>query len=62
MYTVDITAAQRVYYDQLFKIADADGDGLIGLGDSAFFKKSGLPNNILGEVSFLCHFFFWFFM
>jgi hypothetical protein len=47
---VDITAAQRQYYEQLFKIADADGDGVIGLNDSAFFKKSGLPNAVLGEV------------
>jgi hypothetical protein len=54
--TVDIPAAQRLYYDQLFKIADADGDGMIGLNDSAFFKKSGLPNAVLGEVFYLCHF------
>eukprot|EP00026_Physarum_polycephalum_P000639 Phypoly_transcript_00640.p1 GENE.Phypoly_transcript_00640~~Phypoly_transcript_00640.p1 ORF type:complete len:1212 (+),score=296.22 Phypoly_transcript_00640:141-3776(+) len=47
---VDIPASQRLYYDQLFKIADADGDGVIGLNDSAFFKKSGLPNAVLGEV------------
>jgi hypothetical protein len=47
---VDIPASQRLYYDQLFKIADADGDGVIGVSDSAFFKKSGLPNAVLGEV------------
>lgn len=52
---MDITAAQRQYYEQLFKIADADGDGVIGLNDSAFFKKSGLSNAVLGEVFILCH-------
>lgn len=51
-YTVDFPAAQRLYYDQLFKIADADGDSFIGVNDSAFFRKSGLPNTVLGEVFF----------
>lgn len=49
----------RAYYDQLFKIADADGDGVIGVNDSAFFRKSNLPNQVLGEVFILfffhCH-------
>jgi hypothetical protein len=54
---VDLPAAQRLYYAQLFKIADADGDGVIGLNDSAFFRKSNLPNTVLGEVIFIyCHF------
>ena len=47
---MDIPAGQRSYYEQLFNIADADGDGVIGLNDSAFFKKSNLPNAVLGEV------------
>lgn len=50
---VDFTATQRQYYDQLFKVADADVDGYIGVNDSAFFRKSALPNNVLGEVFFV---------
>lgn len=53
---MELPAAQRVYYDQLFKIADADGDGFIGISDSAFFRKSNLPNPVLGEVFFLLSF------
>ncbi len=48
--TVELPPAQRSYYDQLFKIADADGDGFIGVKDSAFFMKSNLPKPTLGEV------------
>ena len=48
---MEFTSQEKVYYKDLFGIADADKDGKIGSGDAAFFRKSGVSNQMLGTVS-----------
>lgn len=48
---MEISPAQKTYYDELFRLADADNDGVIGVKDAGFFRKSGLADAVLGEVS-----------
>ncbi|KAF2070368.1 hypothetical protein CYY_008311 [Polysphondylium violaceum] len=45
-----VPPAQRQYYEELFTVADRDQDGVIGLNDAAFFRKSMLPNEILRDI------------
>ena len=47
----NLTPEERHIYSQLFKAADIDGKGIV-LGEEAveFFKKSGIPAQILSEV------------
>ncbi|EFA85490.1 EPS15 domain-containing protein [Heterostelium album PN500] len=45
-----VPPVQRTYYEELFKSADLDRDGEIGVTDAAFFRKSMLPNETLGEI------------
>jgi epidermal growth factor receptor substrate 15 len=47
---VEISPAQRTYYDELFRLADVDNDGVIGVKDAGFFRKSGLADGVLGEI------------
>jgi len=45
-----VPPAQKQYYEELFTLADRDQDGVIGLNDAAFFRKSMLPNEILRDI------------
>ncbi|KAM9988401.1 hypothetical protein ACTFIZ_012151 [Dictyostelium cf. discoideum] len=45
-----VPPAQKVYYEELFQIADLDKDGVIGLNDASFFRNSMLSNDILRDI------------
>ncbi len=46
--------AQQLY-EQWFRIADADKDGAVGGAEAVnFFLRSGLPQNVLGQVRAIC--------
>lgn len=47
---MELSSTERTFLKDLFKAADADKDGVIGISDAAFFRKSNLPNNVLGQV------------
>lgn len=38
-------------FKRYFLVADSDKDGVVGIQDALFFKKSKLPTPILGQVS-----------
>ena len=44
----------NVLFEQWFRLADEDRDGMIGGMEAVkFFQRSGLPQNLLGEVDAL---------
>eukprot|EP01133_Synstelium_polycarpum_P000161 gene161-191_t len=45
-----VPPAQKTYYDELFALADGDHDGVIGINDASFFRKSSLPDESLREI------------
>ncbi|KAK5578335.1 hypothetical protein RB653_008005 [Dictyostelium firmibasis] len=45
-----VPPAQKVYYEELFQIADADKDGVVGLSDASFFRNSMLSNEVLRDI------------
>ncbi len=47
---MELRPEEKIYFKELFGIADADKDGKIGLADAAFFRKSSLPDTLLGKV------------
>lgn len=48
---LELSAQESSLYEALFRIADSDKDGKIGVPDAAFLVKSGLPQHQLGEVN-----------
>ncbi|GAM27890.1 hypothetical protein SAMD00019534_110660 [Acytostelium subglobosum LB1] len=45
-----VPIVQKTYYDELYILADSDKDGMIGLKDAGFFRKSALPDETLREI------------
>lgn len=49
--SLNLTPEETSYFKQLFKLADTDKDGKIGVQDALFLTKSGLPKTVLGKVT-----------
>ena len=45
-----MSGAERAAYDELFALADTDKDGKVSATEAAFLRKSGLANDVLGQV------------
>ncbi|RUP43444.1 hypothetical protein BC936DRAFT_137169 [Jimgerdemannia flammicorona] len=46
-----LTPEERHYYAQLYKAADSENRGIIGGQEAvSFFGKSGVPQNVLGDI------------
>jgi hypothetical protein len=47
---LNLSPAERAAYDELFALADGDGDGVVSVAEVAFLKKSNLDNTALSRV------------
>jgi hypothetical protein len=47
---VPLSPQEHAAFEHWFQIADADGDGYVGVSDAAFFKNSELPFDVLAQV------------
>jgi hypothetical protein len=47
---MQLSPAEKLYFSELLKRADTDGDGFIGPGEAIFLRKSKIPDQILGKV------------
>lgn len=47
---LNLSPEESYYFKQLFVLADADKDGIIGRNDASFLAKSGLSKITLAKV------------